>query len=63
MVIKHYLIPQNCGAYPNPRPEFPTSNIVVFLCAVTLCEVISRFVDICGFVDHNCVNCGHYFPV
>jgi hypothetical protein len=30
------LIPQNVGAYPNPRPEFPTSNIVVFLWAVLL---------------------------
>jgi hypothetical protein len=38
-----------------PRPGFPTPYVVIFL-TVQLFEVVVRFVDIGGIVDHLSLN-------
>ena len=40
-------------AFPKPGPEFPMSYLVDFF---VFSEVIVRFVDIGGIVDHHCLN-------
>jgi hypothetical protein len=44
-----------CVPISKPRPGFPTSYVVIFL-TVQLFEVVIRFVDIGGIVDHLSLN-------
>ena len=46
-------LPHAC-AFPKPGPGFPTSYVVVFFVFIELkWEVVVRFVDIGGIIDHH----------
>jgi len=46
-----------CGIVVKPRLGFPMSYVMVFFIFNDLRrEVIVRYVDICGIVDHQCLN-------
>ena len=52
-------LPYFC-ACPKPGPGFPRSYVMFFMCSVSECEVIGRFVNIGEIVDHHVLNMVSY---